>query len=71
MGCEAKARSWSKAAAARREAELRNALARAGIDTLELPTDVDLGDSILSFVDARKQRSRLAAGAMPWGRRHA
>jgi len=54
-----------EAAAERREAELRSALTRAGVDTLELPTDGDLGDSILAFVDARRQRSRLAAGALP------
>mgnify|MGYP003402329629 CR=1 FL=1 len=54
-----------EAAAERREQELRTSLARAGVDTRELPTDADLGDSILSFVDARRQRSRLAAGAMP------
>ena len=54
-----------EAAAQRREDELRTSLARAGVDTLELPTDADLGDSILSFVDARRQRSRLAAGALP------
>jgi uncharacterized protein (DUF58 family) len=60
-----------EAAASRREAELRTSLARAGIDTLELPTDGDLGDAILSFVDARRQRSRMAAGAMPLSRRRA
>jgi uncharacterized protein (DUF58 family) len=54
-----------EAAAERREDALRSSLARAGVDTLELPTDADLGDSILSFVDARRQRSRLAAGALP------
>jgi uncharacterized protein (DUF58 family) len=54
-----------EAAAARREAELRSALARAGVDTLELNTEADLGDGILSFVSARRQRSRLAAGALP------
>jgi uncharacterized protein (DUF58 family) len=54
-----------EAAAERREDELRNSLARAGVDTLELTTEADLGDSILAFVDARKQRSRLAAGALP------
>jgi uncharacterized protein (DUF58 family) len=60
-----------EAAAQRREAELRTALGRAGIDTLELPTDADLGDSIMAFVDARRQRSRLAAGALPLSsRRH-
>jgi uncharacterized protein (DUF58 family) len=60
-----------EAAAQRREAELRTALGRAGVDTLELPTDADLGDSIMAFVDARRQRSRLAAGALPLSsRRH-
>jgi uncharacterized protein (DUF58 family) len=54
-----------EAAAERREEELRAALARAGVDTLELPTNTDLGDAILSFVGARRQRSRLAAGALP------
>jgi uncharacterized protein (DUF58 family) len=54
-----------EAAAERRETELRTSLARAGVDTLELTTEADLGDSILAFVDARKQRSRLAAGALP------
>jgi uncharacterized protein (DUF58 family) len=54
-----------EAAAERREDELRTSLARAGVDTLELTTESDLGDSILAFVDARKQRSRLAAGALP------
>jgi uncharacterized protein (DUF58 family) len=54
-----------EAAADRRENELRTSLARAGVDTLELTTESDLGDSILAFVDARKQRSRLAAGALP------
>ena len=48
------------AAAGRRETALRQALARAGVDTLELATDDDLKDSILRFADLRKQRSRLA-----------
>lgn len=50
------------AAAERREAGLREALARAGVDTLELATDDDLLDAILRFADLRKQRARLAAG---------
>jgi uncharacterized protein (DUF58 family) len=49
-----------KAAAERREGELRQALARAGVDTLELATDDDLVESILRFADLKKQRSRLA-----------
>jgi uncharacterized protein (DUF58 family) len=53
-------RARFEAAAARREDELRAALARAGVDTLELATDDDLLDAILRFADLRKQRSRLA-----------
>ncbi|MEO8525174.1 MAG: DUF58 domain-containing protein [Caldimonas sp.] len=49
-----------KAGAERREAELRQGLARAGVDTLELATDDDLVDSILRFTDLKKQRGRLA-----------
>ena len=58
--------------AARRELALRESLARAGVDTLELSTEAELGDAILRFVEARRQRSRLAAGALPLSsaRRH-
>ncbi len=50
------------AAAERREQQLREALARAGVDTLELSTDDDLLDAILRFADLRRQRARLSAG---------
>jgi len=61
-----------KAAAERRESELREGLARAGVDTLELATDDDLVDSILRFADLKKQRSRLAnwSGPKPGAMRH-
>ncbi len=49
-------------AAEAREAALRDALARAGVDTLELATDDDLVDTVLRFVDLRRQRARLSAG---------
>ena len=49
-----------QAAAERRETALREALAHAGVDTLELGTDDDLVDAVLRFADLRKQRSRLA-----------
>jgi uncharacterized protein (DUF58 family) len=49
--------------AAQREAQLRESLARAGVDTLELSTDDDLADAVLRFVDLRKRRSRLGRGA--------
>ena len=50
------------AAAARREAELRDAFRVAGVDALELSTDDDLVDAILRFADLRKRRSQLATG---------
>ena len=50
------------AAAARREDALRQALARAAVDTLELSTEGELGEAIVRFVELRRQRSRLAAG---------
>jgi uncharacterized protein (DUF58 family) len=46
--------------AAQREAELRQSLGRAGVDTLELSTDDDLVDTIMRFVDMRKRRSRTS-----------
>jgi uncharacterized protein (DUF58 family) len=48
--------------AAQRETELRQALSRAGVDTLELSTEDDLVQSILRFTDMRKHRSRIGAG---------
>ena len=50
------------AIAERTEAQLREGLAKAGVDTLELATDDALFDAILRFSDLRRQRSRLAAG---------
>ena len=55
-------RARFKAAAERREHELRERLAAAGVDTLELGTDDDLADALLRFAELRKQRSRLANG---------
>ena len=57
---DARFRKRFAAAAERRETSLREGLARAGVDTLELATDDDLLDAILRFADLRKQRSRLA-----------
>jgi uncharacterized protein (DUF58 family) len=45
--------------ATQREAQLRQALARAGVDTLELSTDGNLVNAILRFTDLRKRRSKL------------
>jgi uncharacterized protein (DUF58 family) len=49
-------------AAARRENEVRTALAQAQVDALELATDDDLADAVFRFADLRKRRSQLAAG---------
>jgi len=46
----------------RREAELRGALARAGVDCLELSTAGSLVDAVMRFAELRKRRSLLAGG---------
>ena len=46
-----------------RETALRETLAEAGVDCLELATDEPLDAALLRFARLRKQRSRLAAGA--------
>jgi uncharacterized protein (DUF58 family) len=53
------------AAAERRETMLRETLARAGVDTLELGTDDDLVEAVVRFADLKKQRSRLANWSGP------
>jgi uncharacterized protein (DUF58 family) len=53
------------AAAARREAELRKALADAGVDCLELATNEPLDTALLRFTQLRKRRSQLSAGIAP------
>ncbi|MEO7159467.1 MAG: DUF58 domain-containing protein [Polaromonas sp.] len=54
--------------AAQREAELRQALAHAGVDTLELSTADELAGAIMRFTDLRKQRSRSSGGPAAAGR---
>jgi hypothetical protein len=39
---------------------LRQSLARAGVDTLELSTDDNLVDAIMRFTELRKRRSRTS-----------
>jgi uncharacterized protein (DUF58 family) len=48
--------------AAQREADLRQALAHAGVDTLELSTEGDLVDAVVRFADLRRQRTRRNTG---------
>jgi hypothetical protein len=48
--------------AAQREADLRQALSKAGVDTLELSTCGDLVDALMRFTDLRKRRARASAG---------
>ena len=57
--------------AAQREADLRQCLARAGVDTLELSTNDDLLSALTRFTDLRKRRSRASAGrALPKHLKH-
>ena len=51
--------------AAEREAALREGLARAGADTLELSTDDDLLDALLRFMDLRQRRVRAPRSTLP------
>ncbi|MBB1600273.1 DUF58 domain-containing protein [Variovorax sp. UMC13] len=51
--------------AAERENTLRTALAKAGVDALELSTDDDLAAAILRFADLRKRRVRAGSAARP------
>jgi len=51
--------------AARREEDLRQAFAEAGVDCLELSTAEPIDEALLRFARMRKQRSQLAAGATP------
>ncbi len=62
---DARFRARFAAAAAAREEVLLDALARAGVDTLELATDDELLDAILRFSDLRRQRVRVATGGAP------
>jgi len=58
--------------AAQREADLRQSLTKAGVDTLELATDGDLVEALMRFTDMRKRRSRISAGgALPAHLKHA
>ena len=40
----------------------QDALARAGVDALELSTDGDLVDAIVRFTEMRKRRTRTSSG---------
>jgi uncharacterized protein (DUF58 family) len=46
--------------AAQREADLRQVLAQASVDTLELSTDGDLVDAIMRFTELRKRRGQAS-----------
>jgi len=50
--------------AAERETALREALARAGVDALELSTDDDLVEAIVRFADLRKRRARIGQAGL-------
>ena len=59
-----------KALAEDAETTLRSALARAGVDTLELSTDDDLVTTLMRFTDMRRARSRLSGGGTANATRH-
>jgi uncharacterized protein (DUF58 family) len=51
--------------ATKREAALREALAEAGADCIELSTGDDLADTLVRFAGLRKRRAQLASGGLP------
>jgi len=51
--------------AEQRAATLRAALARTGVDALELSTDGDLLDAVVRFTELRRQRLRASTGGLP------
>jgi uncharacterized protein (DUF58 family) len=53
------------ALAARRETALRQSLAEAGADCIELATGDDLVDTLLRFSRLRKRRAQLSSGGIP------
>jgi len=53
------------AAAERRERQLKESLADAGVDCLELATDEPVDAALLRFTRLRKRRSQLASGGIP------
>ncbi|MDO9404767.1 MAG: DUF58 domain-containing protein [Polaromonas sp.] len=57
--------------AAQREADLRQSLGQAGVDTLELSTDDDLVDAMMRFTDLRKRRGQSSARHVGGGARGA
>jgi uncharacterized protein (DUF58 family) len=52
-------------AAEKREDELRQGFAEAGVDVLELATDDTVMDAVMRFADLRKRVSQLSGGGMP------
>jgi hypothetical protein len=44
---------------------LREALAKAGADCIELSTGDDLADTLVRFARLRKRRAQLASGGVP------
>jgi uncharacterized protein (DUF58 family) len=61
---DARFRKRFATAAERRERELRTALARAGVDCLELGTDGKLMDAVVRFAELRRRRARLSGGGV-------
>ncbi|HZW20481.1 DUF58 domain-containing protein [Noviherbaspirillum sp.] len=57
-------RSRFAAAVSKREDELHDAFAYAGVDVLEISTEDDIVDALFRFSDLRRNSARLAAGAV-------
>jgi uncharacterized protein (DUF58 family) len=64
VDCDARFRRRFAELSAQQEGQLREGLARAGVDTLELSTDSDIADALIRFAALRRGRSRRFASGV-------
>jgi uncharacterized protein (DUF58 family) len=64
VDCDAGFRKRFAELSSQQETQLREGLARAGVDTLELSTDTDIADALIRFAALRRGRSRRFASGL-------
>jgi uncharacterized protein (DUF58 family) len=64
VDCDAGFRKRFAELSSQQETQLREGLARAGVDTLELSTDTDIADALIRFAALRRGRSRRFASGV-------
>jgi uncharacterized protein (DUF58 family) len=64
VDCDARFRRRFAELSAQQEAQLREGLARAGVDALELSTEADIADALIRFAALRRGKSRRFASGV-------